>query len=188
MKISNVRLMRLAVLLGVLAIAGCASEGAKPEKTSTKPTSATTTKPTSATTAPAAATKPAPTATAPAAASTNTAPGKDQGTVVFFRESKFAGSAISYKVRENQVELGKLSSGNYFIVNLPKGPHQFEVHSEAKDVLHMEVEPGQTYYFLGTLSMGFMAGHPHLEPSTAAVFESMKPKLKNSALVEQKKK
>jgi hypothetical protein len=100
---------------------------------------------------------------------------------VFFRESKFAGGAVSFKVRESGKELGKLSSGTYFTLQVPAGKHQFEVHSEAKDILTLEVEPGETYYVIGTISMGVLVGHPNLSPSSAATFDSMKAKLKDSA-------
>ena len=103
------------------------------------------------------------------------------GTVIFFRESKFAGAAVSFKVREGETELGKLSSGTYFVANLPAGPHAFVVHSEAKDILNLEVEPGETYYVRGSISMGLMVGRPNLSPSDAATYNGMKDKLKNSA-------
>ncbi|HEX7374011.1 MAG TPA: hypothetical protein VF277_03500 [Steroidobacteraceae bacterium] len=101
------------------------------------------------------------------------------GTVVFFREKKFAGSMVRYKVREAGKELGKLSSGTYFTVPLSAGKHVFEVHSEAKDVLNIEVEPGETYYVVGTVTMGVMAGHPNLSPSDQATFEKAKASLKD---------
>jgi hypothetical protein len=102
------------------------------------------------------------------------------GTVVFFREKKFAGSAIRYKVRENGVELCKLASGTFCSVQVPVGKHTYVVHSEAKDVLNLEVEPGETYYVIGGISMGFMAGHPNLTPSTKDAFDGMKEKLKDN--------
>jgi hypothetical protein len=102
------------------------------------------------------------------------------GTVVFFREKKFAGSAIRYKVRENGVELCKLASGTFCSVQVPVGKHAYEVHSEAKDLLNLEVESGETYYVIGGISMGFMAGHPNLSPSTKEVYDGMKAKLKDN--------
>jgi hypothetical protein len=102
------------------------------------------------------------------------------GTVVFFREKKFAGAAVSYKVRENGVELCKLKSGTYCNVQVSTGKHVYEVHSEAKDVFTLEVESGETYYVVGAISMGFMAGHPNLSPSDKGTFEGMKAKLKDN--------
>jgi len=101
------------------------------------------------------------------------------GTIVFFREKKFAGGGVKYKVREGEVELGKLSSGSYFTIQAPAGKHEYTVHSEAKDVLTMEVEPGETYYVVGGISIGFLAGRPNLSPSDKATFDGMKPKLKD---------
>jgi len=99
---------------------------------------------------------------------------------VFFREKKMMGAAIRYKVRENGVELCKLGSGTFCTVQVPAGKHQYTVQTEAKDVLNLEVEPGETYYVQASISMGFAAGHANLAPSTQAVFDGMKEKLKDN--------
>lgn len=166
----------IAASIVLLALAGCASTGGSAPEKKSEP-------------APAAAPAPAPKpASAPAASTTSSGSGgSGTGTVVFFRESKFAGMAVSFKVREGETELGKLSSGTYFTANLPAGPHEFTVHSEAKDVLNLEVESGQTYYVQGSISMGFMVGRPNLAPSDEATFNSMKAKLKDSAAPKQGK-
>lgn len=106
------------------------------------------------------------------------APPEGKGQIVFFREKKFAGAAVRYKVREGETELGKLSSGTYFVHVAEPGSHEYTVHSEAKDILNLEVEPGETYYVLGSITMGFMAGRPNLSPSDEAVFSTMSKKLK----------
>jgi hypothetical protein len=112
-----------------------------------------------------------------AAAPASDAAGGATGTVIFFREKKFTGAAIRYKVRENGVELCKLKNGSFCMVSVPVGKHEYVVHSEAKDVLTLEVESGETYYVVGGISMGFMAGRPNLSPSDKATFDGMKPKL-----------
>jgi hypothetical protein len=101
--------------------------------------------------------------------------------VVFFRPSKFVGAAIGFKVRENGAELGKLRNGKYFILKVAPGTHQYDVHSETKDVLNLEIEAGQTYYVQGLLGVGIIAGRPNLTPSDASTFEGMKAKLKEVA-------
>jgi hypothetical protein len=100
--------------------------------------------------------------------------------IVFFRANRFAGAAIKFKVRENEVELGKLGSGNYILAQVEPGKHTYTVHSEAKDVTNIEVEAGETYFVVGTITMGFMAGHPNLTPSTAAAFQAEMKKMKLS--------
>ena len=47
-------------------------------------------------------------------------------------------------------------------------------------MLNLEVEPGETYYVIGGISMGVMAGHPNLSPSTKEVYDGMKEKLKDN--------
>jgi hypothetical protein len=102
------------------------------------------------------------------------------GTVVFFREKKMMGAAISYKVRENGVELCKLGNGSFCTVQVPVGKHEYVTKTEAKDVLNMEVESGETYYVQASISMGVMAGHSNLAPSSKDVFDGMKAKLKDN--------
>ncbi|MFD0740022.1 DUF2846 domain-containing protein [Lysobacter koreensis] len=101
-----------------------------------------------------------------------------KGQIVFFRPSKFTGAAIGFKVREGKTELGKLRNGKYFVAQVEPGAHEYTVHSEAKDVLNLEVEAGETYYVQGTITMGFMAGRPNLSPSDQATFDGMSDKLK----------
>ncbi len=101
-------------------------------------------------------------------------------TVVFFREKKMMGAAISYKVRENGVELCKLGSGSFCTVQVPVGKHAYVTKTEAADVLNMEVESGDTYYVQASISMGMVAGHSNLAPSTKEVFDGMKAKLKDN--------
>ena len=117
-------------------------------------------------------------AAAPAPAADAAAGGT--GTVVFFREKKMMGAAISYKVRENGIELCKLGSGSFCTVQVPVGKHEYVTKTEAKDVLTMEVESGETYYVQASISMGVVAGHSNLAPSTKDVFEGMKAKLKDN--------
>ena len=173
---ANNKIVAFIAVLVMASIAGCASTGPSEKKEAPKvqtSTSATSSSSSSTASKTVASTSSGPTIT-PAAG--------NNGTVVFFREGKFMGAAISFIVRENEVELGKLSSGRYFSVELPAGPHQFVVHTEAKDTLNIEVAPGQVYYVQGTISMGAFVGHPHLEPSDVTAFDAIKGKLKLSHL------
>jgi hypothetical protein len=102
----------------------------------------------------------------------------DAAQIVFFRERKFAGAAIGFKVREGEEELGKLRNGRYFVAYVTPGEHTYTVRSEARDVTTMEVEAGETYFVQGSISMGFMAGRPNLTPSTVEAFEEALGKLR----------
>jgi hypothetical protein len=104
------------------------------------------------------------------------------GQIVFFRPGKFVGMAVSFKVREAGKELGLMKNGSYFVIAATPGRHEYEVHSEAKDILPVEVEAGEVYYVSGSLSMGVMVGRPNLTPSDAAAFEAVRAKLKPSKL------
>jgi hypothetical protein len=101
-------------------------------------------------------------------------------TVIFFREKKMLGAAIRFKVREKGVELCKLGSGTFCTLQVPAGTHLYDVHTEAKDQLTMDVKPGETYYVVSTISMGAFAGHPKLTVTDKATFDGMKEKLKDN--------
>jgi len=108
------------------------------------------------------------------------APGKGQ--VVFFRPFKMTGAVIGFKVREGSQELGKLNNGNYFVIAAEPGKHEYAVRSEAKDVLTLDVDAGEVYYVMGSISMGVLAGRPNLSPADSAAFEQVREKLKMSTL------
>lgn len=105
-------------------------------------------------------------------------PPEGKGQVVFFRPPSIRGMAVSYKVRETDQELGLLSNGHYFVVPTEPGPHAYVVHSEVKDVLNLEVEPGETYYVRGSVEIGIMAGRPNITPVSKAEFDKVAAKLK----------
>jgi hypothetical protein len=101
------------------------------------------------------------------------------GVVVFFREKKYIGGGVAFKVREGDVELGKLSNGTYFTVRTRPGLHKYEVHAETRDVLTLEVEPGETYFVSFGLGVGVLAGRPNLAPSDRQTFIKLYDQLKD---------
>jgi hypothetical protein len=133
------------------------------------------------------------TATAPEAAAASdlpegiAPPPEGKGQIVFFRQSKFVGAAVNYKVRGGETELGKLSNGTYFVHVTEPGPHAYVVHSEAKDVLNLEIEPGETYFVVGGVTFGVLAGRPNLSPSDQAAFTAIAAKLKPAKPLKPKK-
>ena len=63
---------------------------------------------------------------------------------------------------------------------MPAGTHQYDVHTEAKDQLALDVKPGETHYVVSSISMGAFAGHPKLTVTDKATFDGMKDKLKDN--------
>ncbi|HET7561650.1 MAG TPA: DUF2846 domain-containing protein [Rhodanobacteraceae bacterium] len=101
----------------------------------------------------------------------------EHGLVYFYRESHFAGAAVQFDVRDNGNVIGALQSGTYFFENATPGEHTYSAKTEAKSDVTFNVEPGKTYYVQGSISMGFMAGHPHLKEVDAATAQAALPKL-----------
>ena len=108
------------------------------------------------------------------------APSPGKAMVVFFRPGKFMGGGVGFIVREKGVELGKLRNSRYFAIEVEPGQHEYIVHSEAKDVTHLEAEAGETYFLAGTMTMGVLVYHPNLSPSDAGAFSVALPKLKKA--------
>ena len=106
-------------------------------------------------------------------------PGKGQ--VVFFRPSSFRGGMIWFNVRENGVALGKLTSGVYFVKVTDPGAHTYTAATENHNVLHLEVDDGETYYIKGSITMGLLIGEANMSPSDEATFAKSYPKMKVAA-------
>lgn len=106
------------------------------------------------------------------------APPAGKGQVVFFRKSAFAGAAIWFKVRENGVEYGKLTPGTYIVVVAEPGDHTYSVATENKDTLRLAIDPGETYFVEGKITMGIMVGEASIAPSSQAAFDKASAHLK----------
>jgi Protein of unknown function (DUF2846) len=115
---------------------------------------------------------------APKTAAVISAPEAGKGQIVFFRTGGLVGAAISCNVRENDALIGGLSGGKYFVVQAEPGKHVYTTKSEAKDILNMEIESGETYYVRCTIGAGIAAGRPNLSPVDKALFDEKSSGLK----------
>jgi len=101
------------------------------------------------------------------------APPTGQGQIVFFRPGGM-GMALGCSVNEGGQKVSSLGNGRYFIMVASPGRHEFMVHSEAKDVLALEVEPDETQFASCKIKMGIMVGRPDIRPATEAEFRAVK--------------
>ena len=79
---------------------------------------------------------------------------------------------------DGDVQVARLGNGKYWSAPVTPGKHVFRAESEAKDLLTMEIESGETYYVTCSITMGIMAGRPNLAPSDKAAFDALSGKLK----------
>ena len=101
-------------------------------------------------------------------------PPAGKGQVVFFRKGGLSGSAVACSVFEKGVKVSSLGGGRYFVLATEPGRHEFTVKTEAKDVLALEVESGDTQFAQCRIKMGVMVGRPDIAPATEADFRGMK--------------
>ncbi len=113
----------------------------------------------------------------PAPATLPAAP-EGQGQIIFWRSGTMVGAAMGCGVNIGTERISALGAGKYFILNLAPGAYEFNAKSEAKDVLNLEVEPGETYHVKCTIRMGLMSGRPNLSPSNLAEFNEKRDGLK----------
>jgi hypothetical protein len=104
------------------------------------------------------------------AAPTIPPPPAGMGQVVFYRSSRM-GMLVSCRVREGDRVVNRLPPGIYFIFQSPPGPHEFNVRSEARDALRLEVEEGETQYVRCAIGMGIGVGRPNLSPQSREDFD-----------------
>lgn len=97
-------------------------------------------------------------------------PAAGMGQVVFYRSSRM-GALISCRVREGGQVVNKLPPGKYFIHQTTPGIHEYAVKSEAKDVLRVEVEEGETQYVRCAINAGIGVGRPNLSPQSREDFD-----------------
>ena len=97
-------------------------------------------------------------------------PAAGMGQVVFYRSSQM-GMLVSCRVREGETVVNRLPPGKYFIHQTTPGAHEYNVRSEARDALRLEVEEGETYYVRCAIGMGFGVGRPNLSPQSREDFD-----------------
>jgi len=152
-----------------------ASSNSAAENSSAAPMAATPAQPSMAPAAPTPTPPPptpAPVASAQAAvAGSISPPPAGKGQVVFFRPSRYVGWAVWFNVRENGTALGKLSNGAYFVRVTDPGAHTYTAATENHNVLHLEIDDGETYYVRGSVQMGILMGEANMAPSDQATFE-----------------
>lgn len=93
-----------------------------------------------------------------------------KGQVVFYRPGSLMGAALGCTVHEGTAQVARLGTGKYWVAPVEPGKHVYNTEGEAKDVLNMEVEPGETYYVKCNIGMGVMSGRANLSPATPEDF------------------
>ena len=70
--------------------------------------------------------------------------------------------AVSYTVQVNGIPVGNLSNGGYIQHFQEAGDAMVTATTETTAMVPLEVEPGETYYIKGGVTVGIMMGRPVL--------------------------
>lgn len=96
----------------------------------------------------------------------------------FFRKPLFSLVPFNWYAREGKTEICEMIAGTYCVATVDPGTHTYEVHSEAKNDLTLEVDAGETYYVIGGIAMGLIVNHPTITPAQKTEFDALSAKLK----------
>ena len=81
---------------------------------------------------------------------------------------------IGCSVKENGQKISSLGSGRYFVMVAEPGIRTYEVSSEAKDTLVLELKPDETKFASCKIGMEIFVGRPKIDISTEAEFRKAK--------------
>ncbi|HEY5290528.1 MAG TPA: hypothetical protein VIJ59_10910 [Caulobacteraceae bacterium] len=107
------------------------------------------------------------------------APPAGKGQIVFYRKPMLSLIPFNWIVREQKTEICEMVAGTYCVAAADPGTHTYEVHSEVKNDLTLEVDAGETYYVIGGISMGLIVNHPNISPAQKIQFDAISARLKS---------
>jgi hypothetical protein len=88
----------------------------------------------------------------------------ENGTVIFYRDKNFKGSAVGLNISGGDTgTVGVLKNGSKIVKKMPVGEFTFVVNSPSiagSDSVTLTVEAGKTYYVKGEAKLGWPAARP----------------------------
>lgn len=106
-------------------------------------------------------------------------PDPDKGLVIIFREPRFVGGGVGWKLFYNDTQFPKLKNGSFVYAYLPPG--DYELYGDKKkrrDARLQSVEPGEIYFFEASLILGAVRGSIDLLPTDAETAKARMAELK----------
>ena len=81
------------------------------------------------------------------------------GRIYFYRSSAL-GAAIQPDIRLNGEVVGEMKPLGFFYIDRPPGQYEVSAQTEVEATLHVSLESNQTQYVKGSITFGFLVGHP----------------------------
>jgi hypothetical protein len=89
------------------------------------------------------------------------------GTVIFYREGHFTGSALKPSIYLDGREVVRLKNGTYFITQVEPGKHEIGSSAKHEPALSVDLKPGETAYIQMIVVSGTWRGAGRLIPVPA---------------------
>jgi hypothetical protein len=87
----------------------------------------------------------------------------DQGRIFFYRDSKFAGSAIQPSIMLDGAKVGDSRPGGFFYVDRAPGLHEIMVGTEVERKRSLRLALHEIKYVKTAVELGFMVGRPVID-------------------------
>jgi hypothetical protein len=100
-------------------------------------------------------------------------------TVIFYREAKIVGAAITYKLRHGETVVGEVKPGSVLTYHCAPGLQKFWAHTESKNFTIIDAKAGETYYVECSVGIGVLVGTPVFRQVRAAVAQPPLRKMTN---------
>lgn len=90
-------------------------------------------------------------------------PEEGKGMVVFYRQKKFSGGAITFNIQDSERNYGPLKNEGVIKISVEPGERTFFSQVLSSDAVTLNIEKDKTYYVRATVKLGLYAGRPKLE-------------------------
>jgi hypothetical protein len=94
-------------------------------------------------------------------------PNPNLATVYFYRTQSSPGAAVDVDIKDNDLDIGTLQDGTYFVYHANPGQHILAATTNTTSTQNLKFQAGATYY----IKAGVLPGHHLFQPSLSVVFD-----------------
>jgi Protein of unknown function (DUF2846) len=94
-------------------------------------------------------------------------PGPNLATVYFYRTQRSPGAAVDVDIKDNDIDIGTLQDGTYFVYHANPGQHVLVATTDTSSTQNLKFQAGATYY----IKAAVLPSQHLFQPSLSVVFD-----------------